>query len=474
MIKRNVTKITTVFLTLGLLISSRVIVNAETITGKLTGEEVESKINNSTDKSFDFSSASITGGFTVTRPGVTLNGNGAVIDGNDVLSDAVVTIKGSNVTFNKFTFTKADGKDDIVVSAPNVTLNKNTFNVGSKTANSQVNHGYGVVTDINANNINLKGNTFNGDTGFSPFYIDKINNTSISNNKLNGHFEKHASSLASIASIFENTFNSTYYTDDGTSLYIEKGSKNVKITGNTFKSKKQKSCITLDDTAKITISENTFNGVKTSGFKTKKNNGQVLGIVQNQSKLQNVSGYKENSPAYFGTDTKQIKQAVLYLYDPTGEAEVSNNKTASNTTSKAPSKAKKSKETIINAKDKKIALNSEFDIMKGVTAFENNGEGLDITNKIKTVGSVDTETPGDYTITYKVKDQYGNKVEKTVTITVKKDKKKAKNNKAENNTSEIINTTSNTSNINTTVYQNLNNLYEFQCQLPPECYCGGE
>lgn len=72
---------------------------------------------------------------------------------------------------------------------------------------------------------------------------------------------------------------------------------------------------------------------------------------------------------------------------------------------------------VINASDKTISLNSKFDELSGVTATDK--EDGDITKNIKVIdNTVDTKVLGEYKVTYQVTDSYGNKVSKTIKVTV--------------------------------------------------------
>ena len=70
---------------------------------------------------------------------------------------------------------------------------------------------------------------------------------------------------------------------------------------------------------------------------------------------------------------------------------------------------------IINVSDKEVYLNSEFDPLEGVSAYDaEDGEIKDIEYK----GEVKTDEVGDYKITYTVTDKNGQKTEKTITVKV--------------------------------------------------------
>lgn len=70
---------------------------------------------------------------------------------------------------------------------------------------------------------------------------------------------------------------------------------------------------------------------------------------------------------------------------------------------------------VINASDKEIYLNSDFDPLEGVTASD--AEDGPIEN-IEYKGEVKTDEVGDYKVTYIVTDKNGQKTEKTITVKV--------------------------------------------------------
>ena len=75
------------------------------------------------------------------------------------------------------------------------------------------------------------------------------------------------------------------------------------------------------------------------------------------------------------------------------------------------------REPIINAENKQVLLNSEFDPKEGVTAQD--PEDGDLTSSITvTKNTVNTSTKGSYEVTYKVTDSSNNTVEKTITVEV--------------------------------------------------------
>ena len=71
---------------------------------------------------------------------------------------------------------------------------------------------------------------------------------------------------------------------------------------------------------------------------------------------------------------------------------------------------------VINAYDKTIYLNSEFDPMDGVSAYDKEDGPISEINVDK--NEVKTDTLGKYEVTYSVTDSYGQTVTKTITVTV--------------------------------------------------------
>ena len=70
----------------------------------------------------------------------------------------------------------------------------------------------------------------------------------------------------------------------------------------------------------------------------------------------------------------------------------------------------------INAENVTLQVGDQFDPMQGVTAYDQN---VNVTSSIVVVNNnVNTEKPGDYEVTYAVEDKGGNRVEKTVRVTV--------------------------------------------------------
>lgn len=80
----------------------------------------------------------------------------------------------------------------------------------------------------------------------------------------------------------------------------------------------------------------------------------------------------------------------------------------------------KNNKPVINATDKKIVLGETFnekEALKGVTAYDT--EDGNITSKIKVIeNTVNSQKIGKYKVTYEVSDSQGNKVTKTITVTV--------------------------------------------------------
>ncbi len=157
----------------------------------------------------------------------------------------------------------------------------------------------------------------------------------------------------------------------------------------------------------------------TAEVQAKYSDGTLIPVshFDNMSKLQDdeiinvVTPVKpnDNEPTSSSNGTTDTTPSYDYTisYNTTSEPEA------------VPSKEKKVKGPIIKAKDLTICVNDPFKIMRGVTAFENMGKGKEITNKVTTTGKINTGVEGTYEITYRVKDQYGNRAEQIRTVTIK-------------------------------------------------------
>ncbi|MGM0436107.1 MAG: carbohydrate binding domain-containing protein [Bacillota bacterium] len=75
---------------------------------------------------------------------------------------------------------------------------------------------------------------------------------------------------------------------------------------------------------------------------------------------------------------------------------------------------------ILGADDKAITVGDDFDPLEGVTA-EDNVDGEITLDESNVSGNVDTDTPGDYALTYTVSDAAGNEETHERTITVKEE-----------------------------------------------------
>ena len=81
----------------------------------------------------------------------------------------------------------------------------------------------------------------------------------------------------------------------------------------------------------------------------------------------------------------------------------------------------KDAQPVINAKDKQVELNKEFNALSNVTATDK--EDGDITKNLKVVeNTVDTKTLGTYKVTYEVVDSKNNKTTKTIKVEVVEEK----------------------------------------------------
>lgn len=126
-----------------------------------------------------------------------------------------------------------------------------------------------------------------------------------------------------------------------------------------------------------------------------------------------------SAKAYDGTDLtdevtyeKTVNTDVADTYEVTYKVKDAKGKEASKTIKVTVIPNEK---PVINASDKEIYLNSDFDPLEGVTAYD--AEDGKITD-IEYEGEVKTDEVGDYKITYTVTDNNGQVTKKTITIKV--------------------------------------------------------
>ena len=104
-------------------------------------------------------------------------------------------------------------------------------------------------------------------------------------------------------------------------------------------------------------------------------------------------------------------------YDITYSVTDSGNST---TTKKITITVTENNKPVINARDKRVVINSDYNPLTNITATDS--EDGDITKDIEVIeNTVDTTKLGQYNVTYKVKDSYNQQVEKTITVTVVED-----------------------------------------------------
>lgn len=83
----------------------------------------------------------------------------------------------------------------------------------------------------------------------------------------------------------------------------------------------------------------------------------------------------------------------------------------------------KNKNTIIWLSSDSIEVGTEFNIMNGVKAYDE--DGSDITNSISVLGNVDNSEPGEYELEYSVENKSGKTIKRTRKVTVKESENRA-------------------------------------------------
>ena len=179
-----------------------------------------------------------------------------------------------------------------------------------------------------------------------------------------------------------------------------------------------------EGTYKVTytvVDNSNFHASKTITVKVVSANLPTITAVDREIKQFEEFDYMDgvSAKAYDGTDLtdsitydKTVNTDVADTYEVTYKVKDAKGKEASKT---IKVKVIPNEKPVINVSDKEVYLNSEFDPLEGVTAYDaEDGEIKDIEYK----GTVNTKEVGDYKVTYTVTDKNGQKTEKTITVKV--------------------------------------------------------
>ena len=179
-----------------------------------------------------------------------------------------------------------------------------------------------------------------------------------------------------------------------------------------------------EGTYKVTytvVDNSNFHASKTITVKVVSANLPTITAVDREVKQFEEFDYMEgvSAKAYDGTDLtdsitydKTVNTDVADTYEVTYKVKDAKGKEASKA---IKVKVIPNEKPVINVSDKEVYLNSEFDPLEGVTAYDaEDGEIKDIEYK----GTVNTKEVGDYKVTYTVTDKNGQKTEKTITVKV--------------------------------------------------------
>ena len=277
----------------------------------------------------------------------------------------------------------------------NETVYDMSVNVVDKVAGANGTEFYKIYTDLPASDNQLYG------------YIP-VEEVYVSNNQ--------PTITATDKTITKGTF---FYPLDGVSATdVENGDLTSKITFDS----EVKSYI--EGTYKVTytvVDNSNFHASKTITVKVVDDNLPTITAGDKEVKQFTEFNYMDGvkATAHDGTDLtgdvtyeETVNTDVADTYEVTYKVKDSKGKEASKTIKVTVIPDEK---PVINASDKEIYLNSEFDPLEGVTAYDE--EDGEITN-IEYTGEVKTDEVGDYKVTYTVKDSHGQITTKTITVKV--------------------------------------------------------
>ncbi|MCU5669090.1 DUF5011 domain-containing protein, partial [Bacillus cereus] len=171
-----------------------------------------------------------------------------------------------------------------------------------------------------------------------------------------------------------------------TDQYGNKAEKTIKVTVN---APTEKPTITAEDKS-INVGDkfNPLEGVSAIG-----SDGKPLEVVVESNTVDT------NKPGSY-----QVKYSATDQYGNRAEKTI---KVTVNAPTEKPT---------ITVEDKSINVGDKFDPLKGVSAIGSDGKPLKVVVESNTV---DTNKPGSYQVKYSATDQYGNRAEKTIKVTVK-------------------------------------------------------
>ncbi len=169
-----------------------------------------------------------------------------------------------------------------------------------------------------------------------------------------------------------------------------------------------------------TIDNNNFHVSKTVKIKVVSNNDVIINASDKEVKQYTSFDYMSSVSAK--DDEEDLTDKITYEGEAdttkVGEYEVVYNVVKNNkkTSKKITVKVIKDNEPVIEANDKEIYLNSNFDPLEGVKVHDE--EDGDLTSKIIYEGNVDTSKIGEYEVTYKVSDKNKQQTTKKITVNV--------------------------------------------------------
>lgn len=168
------------------------------------------------------------------------------------------------------------------------------------------------------------------------------------------------------------------------------------------------------------VDNSNFHASKVITITVKNKNTPIIEAEDKEILQYSTFDYLENVKAYDNTNNLEITYEGNVDTTKIGEYEVIYK--ASNENGETAKKIKitviKNEKPIIEAQDQEIEINSIFDYLENVKAYDKEDGVLTPTYE----GNVDTSKEGEYKITYKVVDKENQETTKEITITVKKEK----------------------------------------------------
>jgi len=157
-----------------------------------------------------------------------------------------------------------------------------------------------------------------------------------------------------------------------------------------------------------------------AGYALTENSNVVASVLGRSDAFDMATGSiaGELTPIHIIDKVKNVKTTDTTATDDTTKANKKDKTTTTAADTNTDVVANNKLNAVIYLSDYTINVGDTINLMQGVTALDNGGDGKDLTNKITVSGSVNTNVAGTYILTYTVTGANGTTVSRKLNITV--------------------------------------------------------